>query len=151
MHPLYFGKAGNYGSDIALLELKTKVQFNEFIQPVMVNYWQREDVITTAMPLPSMGHISVKVDKHLEIITIPIVGYDDCLSGQRRDFWKFITFTSFCAGWSNGTRRGVCNGDSGSGLVVYCPRTGISWLKVLDFRNVYLLNLLMLASLPGRG
>lgn len=52
----------------------------------------------------------------LRITTMKIISDDECRQNQSRDFWKYLTYTSFCAGWANGT--GVCNGDSGGGLVL---------------------------------
>lgn len=133
VHPLYLGKAGNYGSDVALLELQSSVRrFDESIHPVAVNYWKLEDITAlfdSSSAMMSMGYVPTKNESSLRIIAIPIVGYAECVAGQQKDFWKFITFTSFCAGRTDGS-GGVCNGDSGSGLVVFCPRTGIWWLKV---------------------
>jgi secreted trypsin-like serine protease len=59
----------------------------------------------------------------LRLTTMKIVSDDECRQKQNRDFWKFLTYTSFCAGWANGT--GVCNGDSGGGLVLKRPNSSI--------------------------
>lgn len=124
VHPLYFGKVANYGSDIALLALHRPptVQFAQFIRPVDLD-WEHQDVA-------AKGFVAT-IEGGLKIVEIPIVAYAECLAGQRRDFWKFITFTSFCAGWTSGIGGGVCNGDSGSGLVVRDTRTGRWLLKVM--------------------
>lgn len=127
VHPLYFGKASLYGSDIALLELASSLRSNEFVQPMIMENWK----LVNYTPTQTMGYVPVKQENGHQIISIPIVGYEKCLAGQRKDFWKFITFTSFCSGWADRARNDVCNGDSGSGLVVYCERTGRWWLKVM--------------------
>lgn len=130
VYPLYFGKAGNYGSDIALLELPVSVRYENFIYAVKIN-WQPEDFYAN---LKTMGFVPTKTDDLMKIVSMPVVGYGECLARQRKDFWKFITFTSFCAGWADGA-RGVCNGDSGSGLVVYSTRRDKWLLKVM--RNIF--------------
>lgn len=48
-------------------------------------------------------------------INLPVISNINCMSMQSKDFKKFVSITTFCAGWGNGSS--VCNGDSGSGLV----------------------------------
>lgn len=59
----------------------------------------------------------------LKVTTAKIISEDECRQNQKRDFYKYLTYTSFCAGWANGT--GVCNGDSGGGLVLQRPNSNI--------------------------
>ncbi|TGZ55686.1 hypothetical protein DBV15_01391 [Temnothorax longispinosus] len=59
----------------------------------------------------------------LRVTTMKIIYDDECRQNQNRDFRKYLTYTSFCAGWANGT--GVCNGDSGGGLVLQRPNSSI--------------------------
>ncbi|KAL6420544.1 hypothetical protein ACFW04_014875 [Cataglyphis niger] len=61
----------------------------------------------------------------LRITTMKIISDDECRQNQNRDFWKYLTYTSFCAGWANGT--GVCNGDSGGGLVLLQTLNSSRW------------------------
>nr|CAD7396743.1 unnamed protein product [Timema cristinae] len=56
---------------------------------------------------------------------LEVVSDKKCLSEQPRDFKKYVTYTSFCAGYRNGT--GVCNGDSGGGLVFHGPDPNSKW------------------------
>lgn len=46
----------------------------------------------------------------LKVTTLPVVADEECMKRQQPDFRKYLTFTTFCAGWENGT--GVCNGVS---------------------------------------
>lgn len=52
---------------------------------------------------------------HLRVTSIPVVSEENCIKNQKKDFKKYVTYTTFCAGYQNGT--GVCNGDSGGGLI----------------------------------
>lgn len=63
------------------------------------------------------------VSKSLRYITAPVVPYTKCLKREKQDFRKYLTTTSFCAGWANGT--GVCNGDSGGGFFMKRPNADI--------------------------
>ena len=48
------------------------------------------------------------------VIGIPVVSYRDCAKSVNHR--PLITHRTICGGYANGT--GVCNGDSGSGLIV---------------------------------
>lgn len=120
VHPLYLDKFGNYGSDIALLELNGTVEFSEHILPVCID-WELDD-ITSHLSDQSLGFVmgmgvteNNRFSDNLRVTSLPVVANKKCLQREQADFRKFLTFTTFCAGWENGT--GVCNGDSGGGLV----------------------------------
>lgn len=51
----------------------------------------------------------------VRMVRLPVVSNEECARLQPKDFQKYVTFTTFCAGWGNGTA--LCNGDSGGGLV----------------------------------
>lgn len=53
----------------------------------------------------------------LRVTTVKVIPEDECRESQKKDFRKYLTYTTFCAGWKNGTA--VCNGDSGGGLVLH--------------------------------
>lgn len=119
-HPLYLDKFGNYGSDIALIEIADTVELTENIRPICID-WNLDD-ITSHLSHQSLGvgiglgltetmHYSDK----LRALTMPVISNEKCTQKQKPDFRKYVTFTTFCAGWANGT--GVCNGDSGGGLI----------------------------------
>lgn len=59
----------------------------------------------------------------LRVTTMRVVPDDECRQSQKHDFRKYLTYTSFCAGWANGT--GACNGDSGGGLVIRRPNSSV--------------------------
>lgn len=119
-HPLYLDKVGNYGSDIALVELNQTVVLSDDIQPACID-WELDD-ITSHLTRNQMGTIVgmgiTENETNSEVIRmaqLPIVSNEDCIRLQPQDFQKFVTFTTFCAGWGNGTS--LCNGDSGGGLM----------------------------------
>lgn len=120
VHPLYLDKFGNYGSDIALLEVNETIEFSDHILPVCID-WNLDD-ITSHLSDQSLGFVmgmgvteNNRFSDDLRVTSLPVVANTKCLQRERADFRKFLTFTTFCAGWENGT--GVCNGDSGGGLV----------------------------------
>lgn len=119
-HPLYLDKVGNYGSDIALVELNATVEFSDDIHPACID-WDLND-ITSHLGRDRLGIIAgmgvTENDTNSDVVRmarLPIVSNEDCVRQQPKDFQKFVTFTTFCAGWGNGTS--VCNGDSGGGLM----------------------------------
>lgn len=124
MHPLYQDRYGNYGSDVALLELTDAVQLGADALPVCID-WQLDD-ISEHLQHASLGVVmgmgvseQSAFGERLRWTALPVIDDALCLERQRRDFRKYVTFTTFCAGWANGT--GVCNGDSGGGLVFESP------------------------------
>lgn len=142
MHPLYLDKYGNYGSDIALLQLKTQLELSADILPVCID-WKLDD-ITAHLSHRSIGIVmgmgTSELDdgtERLRAASLPVASNDHCLAHQKPDFQKFVTFTTFCAGWENGTN--VCNGDSGGGLVFYSRSSDQWFLQVENFKLSILL------------
>ncbi|XP_044736927.1 modular serine protease-like [Chrysoperla carnea] len=120
IQPSYQDQIGNYGSDIAVIILSSPVKFDSHVRPVCID-WNLHD-ISAHLKEYSMGHIvgmGLTEDETFSGILrktkLPVVSNEECMRHQKRDFRKYITYTAFCAGWRNGT--GVCNGDSGGGLV----------------------------------
>lgn len=119
-HPLYLDKIGNYGSDIALVELNGTVSINDDIHPVCID-WELDD-ITSHLKMNQFGFIvgmgiteNETNSESIRMTKLPVVSHEECIKLQPKDFQKYVTFTTFCAGWGNGTA--VCNGDSGGGLM----------------------------------
>lgn len=63
------------------------------------------------------------LSKNLRATSMRLISEDKCRESHVKDFRKYLTYTSFCAGWENGTS--VCNGDSGGGLVLQKQNTTI--------------------------
>ncbi|XP_058122374.1 transmembrane protease serine 9-like [Anopheles ziemanni] len=110
---------GNYslGSprhDVALLTLRTVVEFGEFVQPICL-----PDGETS---LPRRGIVAGwgRTEDHLLARTLrasamPIIDFLPCLQSDPDLFAHVLYDGMFCAGWQNGTN--VCNGDSGGAFV----------------------------------
>ncbi|XP_018324255.1 modular serine protease-like isoform X2 [Agrilus planipennis] len=105
--PLYQDLNGNFGSDIAILILKVAIQYSDFIKPICLD-WNLYD-ITEHLTENSIGTVvgmgiteDDKFSLQLREVKIPVVSAKKCINVQSRDFKKFITYTSFCAGWNNG-------------------------------------------------
>lgn len=104
---------GSYGSDIALIEIDGNVDLNSYFLPVCID-WNLDD-ITSHLTHTNLGYVAgmgVSEDNlfsdRLKVTTLPVVADEKCMEKQQPDFRKYLTFTTFCAGWENGT--GVCNG-----------------------------------------
>ncbi|EZA58008.1 hypothetical protein DMN91_006570 [Ooceraea biroi] len=125
----YQDHENNYGSDIALLILKKAVTINSIVRPVCVP-WRSDAALVESQKTGGLGLVAGMgltendtFSSVLRLTTMKIVSDDECRENQNRDFWKYLTYTTFCAGWANGT--GVCNGDSGGGLVLQRPNSSI--------------------------
>lgn len=121
-HPLYFDKFGNYGSDIALIELDSCVQFNAYVRPICID-WTMEDIAMHTQYLGiSIGHGNTE---QLQTLRMPVVSAEKCRDKMSIDFIKYITFTTFCGGWTNGSS--LCNGDSGAGFYYPMDKSPELW------------------------
>ncbi|KAM0727255.1 Modular serine protease [Formica fusca] len=127
----YQDHESNYGSDIALLILKEAVIINSVVKPVCIP-WHSDATLIEYQETGKFGLVAgmglTENDTFspvLRVTTMKIISDDECRQNQNRDFWKYLTYTSFCAGWTNGT--GVCNGDSGGGLVLLQTLNSSIW------------------------
>ncbi|XP_071564263.1 modular serine protease-like [Temnothorax nylanderi] len=125
----YQDHESNYGSDIALLILKRAATINSVVGPVCVP-WHSDETLLEYQRNGGLGLVAgmglTENDTFspvLRVTTMKIISDDECRQNQNRDFRKYLTYTSFCAGWANGT--GVCNGDSGGGLVLQRPNSSV--------------------------
>ena len=74
----------------------------------------------------------------LRVVTAQVIPLQVCRDKETRNFRKYLTYTSFCAGWANGTS--VCNGDSGGGFLLRRPETNqwdIHGIVSLSPRRLY--------------
>lgn len=105
--PLYQDLLGNYGSDIAILVLEESIEFTSVVRPACID-WNLEDItehiidnnigFVVGMGLTENNTYSVQ----LRGAYLPVVNESDCILQQKKDFKKYISYTSFCAGWRNG-------------------------------------------------
>lgn len=120
IHPNYLDQYGNYGSDIALIEISKTVELDETIMPVCID--ENLEDITSHLASESQGIIvnlgtteNSSAKEFLHVLKIPVISNQKCIDETPIAFRKFVTFTTFCAGWTNGTS--ACNGDSGAGIL----------------------------------
>lgn len=130
-HPLYLDRLGNFGSDIALVELNQTVSLSDEVHPACID-WNLDD-LTWHLSNKSMGVVAgmgVTEDDVISAVLrqthIPVVDDEHCIKSQSEDFRKYIRFSTFCAGWANGTS--VCNGDSGGGLLFQSKADTNKWV-----------------------
>lgn len=43
-----------------------------------------------------------KESSRLRVTTLPVIEPEKCIKEQQPDFQKYVTYTTFCAGWGNG-------------------------------------------------
>ncbi|EDS27162.1 conserved hypothetical protein [Culex quinquefasciatus] len=103
----------NFRNDIALIALDEIVEFTNYILPACL---VDEDVkVKETGTIVGFGRTeNHKVSNRLRKLSVPIVNPLTCLRRQK-EFVEIIDEYQFCAGYTDG--QGVCNGDSGAGLL----------------------------------
>ncbi|GLG92927.1 Limulus clotting factor C, partial [Gryllus bimaculatus] len=98
---------GNYGSDIALLFLENAVELTSVERYVCAD-WNAEN-LDDHLEENNTGQIlgwGVKENythsESLRMTTLMVRGPEHCIEMQPRVFKKYVTYTSFCAGYNNG-------------------------------------------------
>jgi len=106
----------SYDADIAILILEKEVQFNSYIQPICLDGKQSKisksiGGVAVGFGKTETGHVS-NIAKKLDV---PIMDYHKC--SKKKDILQYLLSSrTFCGGPGDG--RGVCEGDSGSGLFI---------------------------------
>uniref|UniRef100_A0A182W7R1 Peptidase S1 domain-containing protein n=1 Tax=Anopheles minimus TaxID=112268 RepID=A0A182W7R1_9DIPT len=107
---------GSPRHDLALLALRTIVEYGEFVQPICL------PVAENALQGVAFGMVAgwglTELDvpaRTLRSTAMPLVSYIRCLESDSTLFGPVLYDGMFCAGWANGTN--VCNGDSGGAFV----------------------------------
>ncbi|XP_050077392.1 ovochymase-2-like [Anopheles maculipalpis] len=107
---------GSPRHDLALLTLRTVVEFGDFVQPICL------PVEANALDGVEFGIVSgwglTEMDipaRTLRSTVMPVVSFIRCLASDATLFGPILYEGMFCAGWENGTN--VCNGDSGGAFV----------------------------------
>lgn len=116
-----------YDADLSLLEFeKGKIIFSPYIHPIC--YWtSAEDPGADEGTIVGWGKTHDLYKAQYEIprkATVQIEVKVDCFF-KFEDLLKLSSNRTFCAGLTNGT--GVCNGDSGGGLIINVG--GINYLR----------------------
>ncbi|XP_076281943.1 CLIP domain-containing serine protease HP8 [Lasioglossum baleicum] len=130
-------------ADIAIIVLRTSVVYTAAIKPICL--WSGPtslDVVVdrrgtvVGWGRDEYGNVYVEEPR---MIRAPIVNQETCL-WSKNEFVFIASNRTFCAGTRNGT--GPCNGDSGSGFILYESKVdryflrGIVSLSLLDKTNL---------------
>ncbi|XP_071564126.1 serine protease gd isoform X1 [Temnothorax nylanderi] len=131
IHP-DFAHTATRDSDLAILTLRSRVEFSPFIKPICL--WSGstnlENVVDRTGYIVGWSLDDWTLTK-LRTLRVPIVSQETCLRSDQ----NFIAYTSertFCAGLLS--EIGPCFGDTGSGLVLFDNSTSRYHLRgVLSF------------------
>jgi len=141
LHPDWNPIVDSYDADIAILKLEDEVLFTNFIQPICL-IEPESDVATLneGMVVGFESSDNGQIANTPRILDTPIIGYHNCSKDHNYD--NLLSHRTVCGGQADGT--GVCNGDGGSGLIVFENRTyylrGIVSASLLNNINTCNLN-----------
>uniref|UniRef100_A0A1V1FNF5 Putative serine protease 63 isoform A n=1 Tax=Reticulitermes speratus TaxID=60591 RepID=A0A1V1FNF5_9NEOP len=106
MQPAYQDQSGNYGSDLAVLVLASPVEFSPAVQPVCIDWDLR--AIDNDLREGNLGTVAGwglnendTFSDTLHTVQLPVVSDEKCIKEQPRAFRKYVTYTTFCAGYRN--------------------------------------------------
>ncbi|CAH2098472.1 unnamed protein product [Euphydryas editha] len=110
-------------NDIALLKMKSPVEFNSNVQPACIWFDKLKEKLSSDNVLGTVTGWGFDQTESLSTVlrevTMPIVGDLDCIRSKPHFYSVILNGKKFCAGNRNGTS--ACNGDSGGGFFVYVP------------------------------
>ncbi|XP_046827834.1 modular serine protease-like, partial [Vespa crabro] len=109
----YMGLEGNYGWDIAILEIDVPFIFSALLLPACLDetFIEFGYGIVAGFSRTILGASSFL----LRSVKLPYVPFNQCRSASNAESEKFIMPDKFCAGNTNGTS--ICDGYGGGGLV----------------------------------
>ncbi|XP_039315599.1 limulus clotting factor C [Solenopsis invicta] len=118
IHPNY-AHSFNGDSDLAILILRKTIDYNDYIKPICL--WS--GATTLQHTIGQMGYVvgwgfdedNNRFTEDPRLAKLRIVSQMDCLKNDR-SFYDLTSDRTFCAGLSGST---PCNGDSGSGLMIF--------------------------------
>lgn len=124
---------GLFANDIAVVIVNNFIEFKANVAPACVEEYKYDEKIIAP---DSTGRVagwglvqsSGKPSDTLKQVDLPVIQRHQCLQSLDSNFRAFFTSDKFCAGHLTGV--GVCQGDSGGGLV---------FPKVINDRKVYYL------------
>ncbi|GAB1861507.1 Serine protease gd [Camponotus japonicus] len=119
LNPDYNSSSISGDSDLAILTLKTRVEFSHTIKPICMWYGS----IDLQSVVNMSGYIVWWEEPYTQeprMIKAPIVSQETCLRSHP-DFSSLTSNRTFCAGMRDGS--GPCLGSGGSGLMLYDPAT----------------------------
>jgi len=122
IHPEWNSNIASFEADIAVLELEHEVQLTNFIQPICL---ARPDLdsITIGFVSGFGKSESGNVENIARFVTVPI--HDTKVCAESKDHESILGARSICGGSADGT--GVCEGDSGSGLII--QKDGVHFIR----------------------
>lgn len=119
----YHDAEANFQADIAIIVLKSVIEFRSHIAPICLPFGLSFD--EKAAPVGQMGRLAGfgltepngKQSETLKIIEMPVVSRSDCLKHLPNNSRRIVTPDKFCAGFAD---AGIapCLGDSGGGFVI---------------------------------
>ncbi|XP_024871500.1 uncharacterized protein LOC112454375 [Temnothorax curvispinosus] len=136
IHPNYTHEATG-DSDLAILTLRTPVEFSHFIKPICLWFGSTnlEDIVNKIGWVVGWGE-DEEGRTYTELPRVarePIVSQETCLRSHQT-FYALTSVRTFCAGLRD--YSGPCNGDSGSGLVLFDSTTGRYYLRGIVSRSL---------------
>ncbi|XP_077290818.1 modular serine protease-like isoform X2 [Arctopsyche grandis] len=144
----YIGFDNNLEDDIAVIVVRTPFDFYNEVHAACLADKDRD--LTTYLSHNNGGKIvGWGVTKEGDIFStsdellkadVEIIDRDECIGNVPREFIKFVSPTKYCVkGINNMT---VCNGDSGGGVLVRVPDSGVFRWHLTGIVSVGILNAL---------
>ncbi|EFN68358.1 Serine protease gd [Camponotus floridanus] len=118
-HPDFNSSSTSGDADLAILTMKTPVEFSPTIRPICMWYTS----VDLQKIVDKTGYIVWWKEPFTEeprMLKAPIVSQETCLSSHLQ-FSSLTSNRTFCAGMRDG--NGPCFGSGGSGLMLYDPDT----------------------------
>ncbi|XP_077291089.1 venom protease-like [Arctopsyche grandis] len=105
-------------NDIAILKLSSRAKFTEYVQPICLwnrNEKKKDDIFNRSGTVVGWGFTTADtLSEQILKATMPVIDDLDCLASNPDFYSNFLSKTTYCAGFANGTS--ACNGDSGGGM-----------------------------------
>ncbi|XP_059044882.1 limulus clotting factor C-like [Achroia grisella] len=110
-------------NDIALLQLKSEVIYDDYVQPAClwhVNNYKKIPAGSMKGTVVGWGfNHNNTLASTLHQVVLPKISESSCVKSNIDFFGKILNDRKFCAGYRNGTS--ACNGDSGGAYQVFVP------------------------------
>ncbi|KAL7012718.1 hypothetical protein ACKWTF_015001 [Chironomus riparius] len=137
IHPDWDVHSDSYDADIAVLELAEAVKFNKFVRPICVPDVESGAAGASLGTVIGFGKTEAgTISDVAKKIEISIYDFKNC-SEHSSDHRSLISHRTFCGGSADG--RGVCDGDSGSGVyVIHSLAYYLRGIVSSSFNNVIL-------------
>lgn len=107
-----------FDSDLALIQLKWKVNITDHVRPVCLPSKQQRRKVTTGAMGVMLGWGLTEGEKpktELQQVYMPVVGHSNCQRAYKRETWP-VTSNMLCAGYASNIKDS-CKQDSGGGFL----------------------------------